>query len=109
MENIILKILDNEHNRIDNVRFTSDSDISFLKEYKHFTYNVDFYKGINKVSTHKLDVFITHINNSEILISFGGFVERTYDKPIINSLSAYNNGDELLIRFEHEITYTFGN
>lgn len=67
MENILLKILDNEHNRIDNIRFTSDSDISFLKEYKHFAYNVDFYKGTNKVSTQIIDVFITHINNNVIL------------------------------------------
>lgn len=108
MENIILRILDDDYNRIDNIRFMSDGDISFLKEYKHFVYNVDFYKGTNKVSTRKIDVFITHINNSKIQISCSGFDEKIYDKAIITSLSAYSNSDELLIRFEHEITYTFG-
>lgn len=108
MENIILRILDDDYNRIDNIRFMSDGDISFLKEYKHFVYNVDFYKGTNKESTRKIDVFITHINNSKIQISCSGFDEKIYDKAIITSLSAYSNSDELLIRFEHEITYTFG-
>lgn len=108
MENIQLKLLDNEHNQINNLRFSSDSDISFLKKYEHFAYNVDFYKETNKVCTQKIDVFITHINNSKIQISFRGFIEKIYDKAIITSISAYINSDELLIRLEHEITYTFG-
>lgn len=48
MENIVLKILDNEHTKIDNIRFVSNSNISFLKEYKHFGYNVDFYNDGEK-------------------------------------------------------------
>ena len=54
MENIQLKLLDNEHNQINNLRFSSDSDISFLKKYEHFAYNVDFYKETNKVVSYEL-------------------------------------------------------
>lgn len=108
MDNVILKILDNERNKIDNICFTSDSDISFLKAYKHFAYNVDFYKNKKKVSTKKIDVSVNTLNN-KMIISFSGFAERIYDKAIITSLSAYINSNELLIQLEHEITYTFGN
>lgn len=105
----MLKILDRKHNKIDSIRFSSDKDISFLKAYKHFSYNVDFYKGTIKVSTQKIGVTVLHIDNNEILITFSGFVEQRYSKAVITSLSAYINSDELLIQFEHEITYTFSN
>ena len=109
MENIVLKILDNEHTKIDNIRFVSNSNISFLKEYKHFAYNVDFYNGTKKVSTKQIGVSVTLINNDKALITFSGFVENTYSKAVITSLSAYNNNDELNLQLEHEITYTFSN
>ncbi len=103
-----LKVLDNEHNKIDTIHFSSDVDISFLKAYKHFAYNIDFYKGTERISVQKIGVSVIHIDNNAILITFNGFVEQA-SKAVITSLSAYTDSDELLIQFEHEITYTFSN
>lgn len=107
MENIILRILDDERNKIDSIRFLSNKDISFLKGYNNSAYNVDFYNGYKKVKTQNIDVLVSLISNNEILIVFNGFAEQIYSKAVITSLSAYKNSNELHIQLEHEITYTF--
>lgn len=109
METVILKILDNTHNKIDNIKFIANNDLSFLKDYKDFAYNVDFYNGIKKAITKKIGVSAMHISNDKMLITFSGFTEKLYSKAVITSLSAYNSNDEFYMQLEHEITYTFSN
>ena len=107
METITFKIVENEHNKIDSICFLANQDISFLKAYQNFAYNIDFYRGNKKVITRKIDVSAFYIDNIKMLITFSGFIENSFSNAVITSLSANNNIDELHIQLEHEITYSF--
>jgi len=110
VENIVIKI-DNKKSRvsIDNIEFLSDADLTILRNYNGFVYNVTFYKGKNIVCNCQMNIVVTVIEPNRIRVMFDGFGNKPYNKAVILSITAYKNNEQLTIMLEHEITYTFHN
>lgn len=108
MENIIIKP-DSQKSKvsIDNIEFLSESDLSVLRNYTDFVYNVTFYNGNNIVCNCQMKICVTVIEPNRIQVMFGGFANKPYNKAVILSITAYKNSEKLTIMLAHEITYTF--
>lgn len=109
MENILLSIFERENNRIDNLVLTSESNVSQLKTYEKFAYDVELYVGNMLACSRQVAVKAYFLENNKIQVVFNGFTESKYSKAVITKLYAYKNDEKLVMPFEYEITYTIHN
>ena len=110
MEKIIIEQnIEKSNVSIDNLEFLSKTDLTVLRKYTDFAYDVAFYNGNDIVCTCQMKIGVTVIEPHRIRVMFGGFGNKTYNKATISSITAFNGNEELIIMLAHEITYTFRN